>query len=230
MARYASVQRQQAEEARHRVEILEAAVRVFAERGLHAATMRDVAKAAAFSVGKLYLHFPSKDALYQALLEHYIDRIVDVVGQTLSAPGRPRERIENMVRTCVAFLEQDPLAIRLFLNETLGFALRLDAHFGKSFAVKYTRMMARVRQTFEHGLAVGDFCGESGEELAVKFSGIFNAVLAAELGKPHPPSPLDVAERVLRLFYKSPLPDTPKTKSAVRARLLRKSLTARGSQ
>jgi AcrR family transcriptional regulator len=53
------------EEAKSR--ILEAANKVFAERGYHEATMEDIAKQLGVSKGAIYLYFPSKEDLFEAM-------------------------------------------------------------------------------------------------------------------------------------------------------------------
>src|SRR5215468_2060324 len=50
-------------------EILEAALAVFTEAGFDAARMEDVAQRAGLSKAGVYLYFPSKTALLQALIE-----------------------------------------------------------------------------------------------------------------------------------------------------------------
>lgn len=50
-----------------RVQILEAAIPVFAEKGFQATTTRDLAKAAEISEALLYKHFPSKEALFDEI-------------------------------------------------------------------------------------------------------------------------------------------------------------------
>ena len=55
-----------------RQSLLEAAARVFAERGFHGATLDDVAAAAGFTKGAVYSNFKSKDDLFLALLEHHV--------------------------------------------------------------------------------------------------------------------------------------------------------------
>jgi AcrR family transcriptional regulator len=49
-----------------RAHLLATALRIFRERGLEAATMRDLASAAGASLGSAYYYFPSKEAIIQA--------------------------------------------------------------------------------------------------------------------------------------------------------------------
>jgi AcrR family transcriptional regulator len=48
--------------------IVEAATKVFAEKGFHGTTTRELAKAAGVSEALLYKHFPSKESLFSAML------------------------------------------------------------------------------------------------------------------------------------------------------------------
>src|SRR5919107_3191422 len=52
-----------------REQILEAATRVFAEKGFRRATTRDVARTAGVSEGTIYNYFKNKDALLMAILD-----------------------------------------------------------------------------------------------------------------------------------------------------------------
>jgi AcrR family transcriptional regulator len=51
--------------------LLEAGLRVFAERGLDLTTLDDVARAAGFTKGAIYRQFPSKGAFLLGLFEQY---------------------------------------------------------------------------------------------------------------------------------------------------------------
>ena len=50
-------------------EILDAALAVFTEQGFAAARVDDIAKRAGLSKGAVYLYFPSKEAMLNALVE-----------------------------------------------------------------------------------------------------------------------------------------------------------------
>lgn len=57
-------------------QILEAAFRVFGTRGLHQATLDDVARAAGITKGTIYLYFPSKAALFSAMLRARVNDLL----------------------------------------------------------------------------------------------------------------------------------------------------------
>ncbi len=67
-----------------RERILEAAREVFAEHGLDRTTIRQIAGAAGYATGTLYLHFGSKEEIYGALLEASLDRLGTTVSEARS--------------------------------------------------------------------------------------------------------------------------------------------------
>ncbi len=79
--------RQEAVNEHKRRLILDAARQVFESEGLEGAGMRDIAKAAGYTAGAIYFHFPSKEAIYGALLEESIDRLQAAVQHSVSAAG-----------------------------------------------------------------------------------------------------------------------------------------------
>lgn len=61
------IERKEREKERRRDEIIDAARKVFFDKGLVTATMDEIAEAAELSKATLYLHFPSKEELYLAV-------------------------------------------------------------------------------------------------------------------------------------------------------------------
>lgn len=90
-------------EERRRV-IVEAAVGLFVRKGFHAATTREIARAAGISVGALYEYVASKeDVLYlvcQAIHSEMDTRLSEASDEGESATERLRSAIANYVRVC----------------------------------------------------------------------------------------------------------------------------------
>jgi AcrR family transcriptional regulator len=66
-----------------REHLLQAATRVFAERGFHGASLDDVAAAAGFTKGAVYSNFKSKEDLFLAILESRYERAMNDLHATL---------------------------------------------------------------------------------------------------------------------------------------------------
>jgi AcrR family transcriptional regulator len=77
-----------------RARILEAALRIFRERGFEKATMRDIASEADVAVGAAYYYFDSKDAIVMAFYERSQERmkadIEEILGKTHTLEARLR--------------------------------------------------------------------------------------------------------------------------------------------
>lgn len=69
--------------------ICERALEVFAAKGYAAATMRDVAAAAGMRDASLYSHYPSKQAIFDAAVDHQLDRLTRALRSrgALAHPG-----------------------------------------------------------------------------------------------------------------------------------------------
>ncbi|MCS6995018.1 MAG: TetR/AcrR family transcriptional regulator [Anaerolineales bacterium] len=89
----------QARSEETRTHILEAALRRFASVGYNAASVEDICTAAGVSKGAFYHHFPSKQALFLALLNDWL--------ATLDA-GFEAARKANVPETLLAFTEMLP--------------------------------------------------------------------------------------------------------------------------
>src|SRR2546423_13421762 len=70
-----------------RARIREAALRLFAERGIDAATIRDIAKEAGVSPGLVRHHFGSKEALREACDTYVLDRLMRIKEEAVLEGG-----------------------------------------------------------------------------------------------------------------------------------------------
>jgi AcrR family transcriptional regulator len=88
--------------ARTRVEILEAAITLFARRGFLATTMSELAKAIRMTPGALYWHFPTKEDLLLAAIDElhqrYLNEFVDLLTEHRKLTAR-EQLISFMNRT-----------------------------------------------------------------------------------------------------------------------------------
>jgi len=93
-----------------RAAILRAAAAAFAERGFADTAMDDVAAAAGITRLIVYRHFPSKEALYVAVLEGVRDRLAE---ETVASRGRGEHAA---VRALLAVAREEPAGVTLLLR------------------------------------------------------------------------------------------------------------------
>lgn len=105
--------------AARRAQLLAAARTVFVVQGFHATSMDDIADGAGVSKPVLYQHFPSKLALYQALLQDSADEMVRGVEAAIAASEDNAERVEKAVAAYFAFIADEGQAFRLIFESDL---------------------------------------------------------------------------------------------------------------
>ena len=96
--------------------ILDAAVELFAARGVSATSMEDVAEHAGIAKGSLYYNFTSKAGLVAALLERSVERLGAAIAEaTTGLSGREARRA--VVAALLAEIQAQPHAARLMAAE-----------------------------------------------------------------------------------------------------------------
>src|SRR5699024_9163359 len=81
-----------------REELLALAAGLFAEHGLRATTVRDIADAAGILSGSLYHHFSSKEAIVDEILRGFLDSLFGDYRRIVDAGMGPRATLEGLVR------------------------------------------------------------------------------------------------------------------------------------
>ena len=98
-------------------EILQAARKVFAQRGFNDASMDEIAQAASLAKGTLYLYYPSKLDLYRAALRAGLVDLCDVLEHAIAAAPNLAARLEAYVGTKVAYFDEHRDFFRIYLAE-----------------------------------------------------------------------------------------------------------------
>jgi AcrR family transcriptional regulator len=114
-----------------RTAMMQAAVRVFAEKGYHAATVRDIVQAADVAIGTFYFYFPDKETLFVHLYEETALFLLQAIQQATArfASGKkaaasnqytlPRQ-IEAAIQAYVNIAIYEPAIVQLLLIGGLG--------------------------------------------------------------------------------------------------------------
>lgn len=98
-----------------RRQIVEKAIAVFGERGYRAATTAELAKAADVSEALLYQHFPSKQALLVAAVEHLGEQVTNGLQDVLTATKDPSLTLLKLFEAFTGFSREKPEVMRFSL-------------------------------------------------------------------------------------------------------------------
>ncbi len=131
-----------------RRQLLDVACVEFAERGFHATAMDDLAHAAGVTKPVFYQHFPSKRALFVAVLEDVGGRLLGVLTDATASAETGRARVEEGFSAYFHFVENDRAAFRLLF----GASARNDPEFADVVDRVLTDTAAAVSTLIEiHG-------------------------------------------------------------------------------
>jgi len=70
---------------KNQVRIERAALKLFTRQGFHGTTVREIARAAGVSMGKLYLYYPTKEEIFIDLV-HHMEQKMEVIRQKVLIP------------------------------------------------------------------------------------------------------------------------------------------------
>jgi AcrR family transcriptional regulator len=103
-------------------EIIQAANRVFAERGFDQATMDEIAREAGVAKGTLYLYYPSKQDIYWAALRRGALELAAQTAEAVAAAAGAEEKVRAFIAARLRYFEQHRDLFRI-----------VDSEFGRSF-------------------------------------------------------------------------------------------------
>lgn len=79
-------------------QLLAAALEVFGEKGFALTRLADVGRRAGVTPGTVCAYFPSKEALFIAVIRHYMLPEIEVQQAIITGAGTPRERLVRLLR------------------------------------------------------------------------------------------------------------------------------------
>lgn len=153
-----------------RERIIEAAVRVFAQKGFYTANVKDVARAAGVADGTIYLYFKNKDDLLISLFEHKMKNILLRFEEELKDIDDPLEQLKTFIHVYFELIENDTELSGVFQVELRQSSKFLKDYHNQQFS-NYLNMIARI---LDKGKAINFFRPEMDTNIAKIF--IFGAI------------------------------------------------------
>lgn len=103
-----------------RTALMQTALQVFAEKGYHAATVRDIVNKAGVAIGTFYFYFPDKETLFKYLYEETAEFLVQSIEQSLLNRQAFHQQIMAAVQGYINIALYEPAVIHLLLIGGIG--------------------------------------------------------------------------------------------------------------
>ena len=173
--------RDEARQARtgvYRQHILEAAERVFAERGFEAAKVQEISQLAGLSMGTIYAIFPSKQDLHRAILEVRGQELLGLARAVAARRLPPREALRALIELYVDYFLAHPAFLRMHLRSGTSWAMRPSPGTDEQIQ-KWREIHELQAEVFRRGIAEGVFVKEDPGYLARMFT-VMDQVLLSD--------------------------------------------------
>ena len=132
-----------------RARLLEAAKRVFARRGFHAASVEEIAREAGATTGAIYSNFEGKEDLFLALFEEHVASQLRKYRELFARGADLAERSRGGADDWMAYLDEEPDAFPLQI-EFWSYAVR-DPELRPRFAARLAAFRETFAQLIEQG-------------------------------------------------------------------------------
>lgn len=136
---------------RRREEILEAAARLFAQRGYSQTDTQAVADALGVSKGTLYRYFASKEELFLAAADRAMHRLREAVEAATGAGDDPLEVMQQAITAYLRFFEENSAYVELLIQERAQFKDRKKP----TYFEHREKNIGRWREMFARLIAAG---------------------------------------------------------------------------
>lgn len=100
-----------------RPDIIDAATRVFSQRGYHAASMVEIAEQVGMRKPSLYHHVRKKEDLLFAIHEQLIDELIEKTTEALGSVDDPAGKLRGVLRVTMSFVARHRDGVTVFLQE-----------------------------------------------------------------------------------------------------------------
>jgi AcrR family transcriptional regulator len=139
--------------ATNRGTVLDAAGRLFADRGYRATSMRDIATELGMRAPSLYNHVTSKQEILYAIMDKAMDRAIAALDEALDSVEDVADQLRRATESLVLDFLRYPAEVTVCNVEVRS----LEPGYRLAIVAKRDRYGARVRRIIEQGCRTGRF-------------------------------------------------------------------------
>jgi AcrR family transcriptional regulator len=170
-------QRKARELAQRKLEILTVAERLFARNGFFKTSMAEIAHESEFAVGSLYQFFPSKEAIYVALMEEKFQDYMALVQREVDAAAAVLDKVDALISTKAAFFEKHRNFFRIYVTEWGAGECSVKGALGERISSLREDYLSLITTIMAAGTRRRLFKKVDAREMAHLFDGMMNAVI-----------------------------------------------------
>lgn len=109
-----------------RQRLLDGAEQVFAAKGYHGAVVEDIVRVSDSSKGGFYFHFPNKQAIFLALIDALVPKLMRAVERAIATETDPIAQVDAALRTVLETFARHRKLSKILLVEAVGLGHGFD--------------------------------------------------------------------------------------------------------
>ena len=156
-----------------RTRILEAAVRVFAEKGYHETRMDDIVSESNTSKGSIYFYFPGKQDIFFGLIETFTGLLESRLEEAIAAKQHGIQQVDAALTASLRLFSQYRTLAKIVLVQAVG----LGAAFEERRRAINDRFAAIIQARIEKGIADGSLPAQNAGLAARAWVGALNEIV-----------------------------------------------------
>lgn len=162
--------------------ILQAALRVFAEKGYHRAAVDDIVRVSGTSKGAVYHHFPNKEALFLALVDEFAARLAERIAAAISGAHGALGKVEAALRAGLETFADHRALARIVLLESVS----LGSAYESKRAEVHRRFGALIQSYLDQAVAEGSIAPLDTRVATLAWLGAVNEIVVQWLHSDEP--------------------------------------------
>lgn len=140
------------EEANTEKKILDAAEKVFQDKGYYGARMREIAEEAGINKGLLHYYFKTKNKLFEAIFSLAKNRMVSKIQQVLEMDLPLYEKVDLIVDQYMGLLLKNPALPRFVINELNNNPDQfVGKHFNEGVKATFQNFQKAIQKEVDEG-------------------------------------------------------------------------------
>ncbi|UUZ82504.1 TetR/AcrR family transcriptional regulator [Paenibacillus sp. P26] len=111
-----------------REDILQAAIQLFSRKSVSGVSVKEIGSVAGVTDAAIYKHFPSKDAVAEAVFAYYSDLYTKVIDHAAKGDGTFPHRLDRLVQEIIEMHDRDRFGLLLLGQHPENFARLAASH------------------------------------------------------------------------------------------------------
>ena len=157
-------------------QILEAAEKLFAQKGFYPTTVGEIAEKARIAKGTIYLYFRDKRDLFFSVLENKLDILLRKIEEGIQKGKTTSSRIKSAIETHLRFLEENEDFFKIMQSFPEELKRKLEERLKGGLIERQSYYVEIMDKLIQEGIKADEIRSFDSRKLAVILMGILHSL------------------------------------------------------